>query len=140
MVNCRLCADSVLGVHVHQLRQQAEKGVSRFDGGDAFAHHEVDDASLAEPVAHSISVIMFGHFTEQCLSKKKVRTSFSMPMIMFRGKLLRRSACSIILRCSALSSRLEQSLPVSSSMIKQPIDHISHEYDHPSPRMISGAR
>ena len=48
MVNCRLCADSVLGVHVHQLRQQAEKGVSRFDGGDAFAHHEVDDASLAE--------------------------------------------------------------------------------------------
>ena len=48
MVNCRLCADSVLGVHVHQLRQQAEKGVSRFDGGDAFAHHVVDDASLAE--------------------------------------------------------------------------------------------
>ena len=48
MVNCRLCADSVLGVHVHQLRQQAEKGVSRFDGGAAFAHHVVDDASLAE--------------------------------------------------------------------------------------------
>ena len=71
--------------------------------------------------ARLISVIMFGHFTEQYLSKKKVNVFFHAHDHVRRN--VRRSARSIILRCSTLSCIWNRASV--SSMIKQPIDHIA---------------